>query len=217
MSVLASKNFGLAKNSPVRFILLVGLYLSLTYISNIILYDKEFLINLVGRDFENFLKVRKQIDTFGYFLIPVFFLCKILLISFILDFGCYLYGKEIDYKALFGIVVKAEYILLLPVLFKTIWFSYFQKNYDLKDLQLFYPLSLSNLVEYKDLGIWWIYPLQIINVFEVFYWIILAYNLDKTLKTPENKNTGIKIVASSYGVGLLIWVISVMFFTLNLN
>ena len=56
-----------------------------------------------------------------------------------------------------------------------------------------------------------------INAFEVFYCMVLAYLLDKALKIPEKRHTGIKIVASSYGPGLLIWIVAVMFLALNIG
>tara|TARA_R110002033_G_C3777237_1_gene228893 strand:- start:345 stop:635 length:291 start_codon:yes stop_codon:yes gene_type:complete len=51
--------------------------------------------------------------------------------------------------------------------------------------------------------------------FEVAYWLILAYLLGKELNITLNK--GLNIIASSYGVGLIIWVVAVMFFILNMS
>ncbi len=62
---------------------------------------------------------------------------------------------------------------------------------------------------------WFIYPFQVFNLFELAYWFILAYLIGKELN--ENTDKGFSIVASSYGVSLLIWVVGVMFFTLNMS
>tara|TARA_R110002049_G_scaffold203126_3_gene373719 strand:+ start:1412 stop:1543 length:132 start_codon:yes stop_codon:yes gene_type:complete len=43
----------------------------------------------------------------------------------------------------------------------------------------------------------------------------LAYLLGKELNITLNK--GLNIIASSYGVGLIIWVVAVMFFILNMS
>ena len=56
---------------------------------------------------------------------------------------------------------------------------------------------------------------RVINIFEVTYWFILAYLIGKEINDTTEK--ALSIVASSYGVGLLIWVASVMFFTLNIS
>ena len=71
------------------------------------------------------------------------------------------------------------------------------------------------LFGYEDLEPWFIYPLQVVNLFELCYWLLLGYGLSKALKRSVDYAMG--IVASSYGVGLLIWVGAVMFFTLNMS
>ena len=140
---------------------------------------------------------------------------KTAIIATILDLGCFLFGKEIKYKKLFNLVVKAEFIFLLVILVKTAWFYFFQTNYSLEDLQYFYPLSALSIIGYEGLQPWFVYPFQVLNLFELAYWFILAYLLGKELESTTDK--GLSIVASSYGVGLLIWVVGVMFLTLNMS
>ena len=98
-------------------------------------------------------------------------------------------------------------------------FYFFQTNYTLEDLQYFYPLSTLNIVGYKGLEAWFIYPLQVLNLFEFAYWLLLSYFVGKLAFTEKDKgkpmDLGFKIVASSYGSALLLWVVVVMFFTLN--
>lgn len=105
----------------------------------------------------------------------------------------------------------------MVIVFKTVWFYFFQADYNLEDLQYFYPLSALNIIGYEGLQPWFIYPFQVLNLFELAYWLILAYLIDKELGIDKKKDTGIKIVASSYGVSLLIWVVGIMFFTLNMS
>lgn len=82
-------------------------------------------------------------------------------------------------------------------------------------MQYFYPLSALNIIGYEGLQSWFIYPFQLINLFELAYWVILAYLIGKEFN--ENTDKGLSIVASSYGVSLLIWVVGMMFFTLNMS
>lgn len=145
-----------------------------------------------------------------------FTIIKVSIISTILDVGCFFFGKEIKYKKLFNIVVKAEFIFLLVIVFKTAWFYFLQTDYNLEDLQYFYPLSALNIVGYEGLQPWFIYPFQILNLFELAYWLILAYLIGEEINDTESTK-GLQIVASSYGISLLIWVIGVMFFTLNIS
>ncbi|HXJ98697.1 MAG TPA: hypothetical protein VNJ50_07610 [Gelidibacter sp.] len=138
-----------------------------------------------------------------------------MIITSILDLGCFLFNKKIKYKELFNIVVKAEFIFILVIIVKTAWFYFFQTNYTLEDLQFFYPLSALSLIGHEGLQPWFVYPFQVLNLFELAYWFILAFLLGKELKSTTDK--GLSIVASSYGVGLLIWVVGVMFSTLNMS
>lgn len=203
------------KNNTILFTFLIILYFLITSLSNLTLFNDDLFFSLVGDNVEEILKTRKKIEYFGYLFIPIFFFVKILVIAAILDAGCFFFGKEIKYKKLFNIVVKAEFVFLLVIVFKTAWFYLFQTNYTLEDLQYFYPLSALNIIGYEGLQPWFIYPFQVLNLFELAYWVILAYLIGKELN--ENTDKGMSIVASSYGVSLLIWVVGVMFFTLNIS
>jgi len=151
----------------------------------------------------------------AYIILPILFTLKVSIISATLDVGCFISGKDIKFKKLLNIVVKAEFVFLLVIVFKTAWFYFFQTDFTFETLQNFYPLSALNIVGYQGLEDWFIYPFQILNLFEVAYWFILAYLISKEINDTVEK--GLSIVASSYGVGLLIWVVGIMFLTLNIS
>jgi len=180
----------------------------------------ELSLNSLGeqitrRELENLINVRQKWQWLGYALLPLLLLVKISIVAGLLDIGCFFFGKDIRYKTLFHIAIKAEFVFLLVIVFKTAWFYWIQTEYTLEDLQYFYPLSLLQLFGYEGLEPWFIYPLQVVNLFELCYWLLLGYGLSKALK--QSVDYGMGIVASSYGVGLLIWVAGVMFFTLNMS
>lgn len=202
-----------------NFLTLLILSIILSFISKEILQIDSLYINTLADHFsqsqiQDFLDSQKKWQWLSYAIIPLLLLLKISIIAAILDIGCFFFNKEIKYKTLFNIVVKAEFVFLLVVVFKTLWFYVFQQDYTLEDLQYFYPLSALNITGYDNLQPWFVYPLQVLNLFELAYWVILAYLLGKALKT--NTDNGLAIVASSYGVGLVIWVVAIMFLTLNM-
>ncbi|RIV50193.1 hypothetical protein D2V93_10420 [Flagellimonas taeanensis] len=204
------------------FSVLIVLSLGIGLLSKELLNGDNLLIESLSNHYtieqiEEIINFQKKWEFTWSILVPLILLIKISIIAVILDTGCFLMEKKIQYGRLFGIVLLSEFIFLVPIILKTLWFHFFQKDYTLEDLQYFYPFSALNIVGHEGLDIWWVYPLQTINVFEITYWIVLAYLLDKALKTPKKQNTGIKIVASSYGTGLLIWVIGIMFFTLSMG
>ncbi len=171
--------------------------------------------NLLKDEVDKILENRQKWIWLNYVLVYLLLLLKIFIISAIIDMGCFFYNKKIKFQKIFNIVVKAEFVFFLVIIFKIGWFYFFKKNYTIEDLQYFYPLSALNIVGYEGIHPWFIYPFQVINIFELVYWLILAYLINKEIN--DNTEKGFSIVASSYGVSLFLWVIIVMFFTLNMN
>ena len=206
--------------SKLNFIVLIFFTVILGYISSKILTSEELVILSLSESFtfeqiNDIIGFQEKWEWLGYALVPLLLLLKTSIISAILDAGCFFFDKEIKYKKLFNIAVKAEFVFLLVIVFKTAWFYFFQTDYNLEDLQYFYPLSALNIIGYEGLQPWFIYPFQVLNLFELAYWLVLAYLIGKELN--ENTDKGFSIVASSYGVSLLIWAVGVMFFTLNMS
>lgn len=150
----------------------------------------------------------------SYLIILILLLIKIFLISSILNIGLLFFNQNVRYSRLFSIVVRAEFIFVFVGFIKLIWFL-FQKDYSFEELQYFYPLSALNIVGYEEISVWFIYPFQVINLFELVYWIVLGILIGKELNIVFDKS--FKIVASSYGVSLIIWIFVVMFFVINAN
>jgi len=190
-------------------------YLSKEILNLDSLIISSFAEQLTNEQIEDYTSFQKEWEWLSYVFIPLLLLIKIIIIAAVLDIGCFFFNKKIKYKKLFNIVVKAEFIFLLVIIFKTGWFYFFSQNYTLEDLQYFYPLSAINIIGYEGLEIWFIYPFQVLNLFEVAYWVVLAYLIGKDINETTEKS--LSIVASSYGVGLLIWVVGVMFLTLNMS
>jgi hypothetical protein len=91
----------------------------------------------------------------------------------------------------------------------------------LEDLQ-FQPLSTMELLNAKSIDPLFVYPLSLINVFELGYFLVLAWLLVNVIneaneERPVGFGKSLKLVTASYGSGLLLWVVFVMFITLNLS
>jgi hypothetical protein len=139
---------------------------------------------------------------------------KTIIITSVIYIGVFFFNKvEVTFKVIWDSIIKAEFIFLLVPILKLIWFYFFQTNYTLEDIQYFYPLSALNIIGYKGLDTWLLYPLQTLNLFEFAYIIYLSYQIGFLTKT--NADNGLKIVGYSYVPALLLWVTVVMFFTLN--
>ena len=125
----------------------------------------------------------------------------------------YLSNVKILFSELFRMVILAEFVFLLQALIKLLWFIFIQTDYTIKDLQYFYALSAINLFEYNQIEPYWLYPLKLINVFELTYWVILAYGLSKIIK--QDISESMKIILSSYVPALLVWTVFKVFMSIQ--
>lgn len=165
------------------------------------------------RQVEMFLEFKKKWEWVSYLFLPVLLFIKTSIITTVLYIGLFFSNKDLKFNTILNIVLKAEFIFLLVPVFKIIWFYFFQTHYTLEDIQYFYPLSALNITGYKGLEVWFVYPFQVLNLFELFYVIYLGYEIGKLTNT--NTDYGLKIIAFSYIPSLFLWVATVMFFTLN--
>lgn len=207
------------KSTLLKWLLLSIAIILLTEITNRMLDFKGLLYNSLSEQFtqkqiQHIFEFQDKWQWLGYFFVPIMILIKTSLIAGTLYVGTFFLSRvQVTFKQLWGYVVSAEFVFLLVPVFKTVWFYFFQTNYKLEDIQYFYPLSVLNIVGYKGLESWFVYPFQTLNLFELAYWLILAYYIGKATQT--NMDKGLKIVAYSYGPTLLLWVVTIMFITLN--
>jgi hypothetical protein len=213
------------KSTFLKYLILsVSLFLT-TEISKEVLFFNELYYNsllekLSSEQIENLFSFQKKWQWVSYAIVPLLLLIKTTLVASVLYIGTFFFSKaKVTFKQLWDVTIKAEFIFLAVGILKIIWFYFFQTNYTLEDLQYFFPLSAINIIGYQGLETWFVYPLQTLNLFELTYWLLLSYFVGKLAFTEKDNgkpmDLGFKIVASSYGSALLLWVVAVMFFTLN--
>lgn len=152
----------------------------------------------------------------SYVIVPVFLFLKTTLISLTIFTGIFLYNlnNRVNFGSVFRIVLGSEIILTVASLIKFLWMYFFGGNYDLHDMRFFYPLSLINFFTVNEVRVIWIYPLQIINVFQILYILLLSFGLTKVCKL-ENSDSD-KVVLSTYIPALTIWIALIIFLSIDL-
>ena len=204
-----------------KLTLLSIILIFLSEIANITLNFRGLYFNSLAEQFtskqiKEYLEFQDKWKLVGYLIVPILVIIKTVLITSVMYIGVFIVNKSVvTFKSVWRIVINSEFIFLFIPICKIIWFSFFQTDYKLVNIQYFYPFSALNFIDHKELEPWLIYPLQTLNVFELAYIIILSYQIGALTKT--NADTGLKIVASSYLPALLLWVTVVMFFTLNFS
>ncbi|MCI2230032.1 hypothetical protein MC378_12710 [Polaribacter sp. MSW13] len=209
-------------NNKILFLLIIVLVLVSTFLFNYLLnidgliynfYSEQLAKEQIGELLEN----QKKWSWINYLIMPILILLRTSLVAFCIEVGVFFYNIEnkIKFKKIFRIALLGEFVLILVGLSKVVYFYFIDTTYTLEDLQQFYPFSYINFLNIDNLEPWLIYPLQIINLFEVAYFFVLVNGLHKLLKNKYIKS--FEIIAISYGLGLTIWLGLVMFLTLNVS
>lgn len=192
----------------------------LIYAVNNILISDNLYFDFYGEQLSyerivKLLNVRAKWEWLTYAIIPLYFTLKFSLVALCLSIGVLLTERNVSFKKLFQVALLAETIFLLPSFAKLIWFGVINTDYSLSDLQYFFPLSIFSLMDPATVQPWSIYPLQLLNLFELLYWFVLAYQLKEVL--GKSLTDSLFFVSSTYGMGLLLWAIVVAFLTVNLS
>jgi hypothetical protein len=112
---------------------------------------------------------------------------------------------------LFHVAVMAESILIVAGIVKIIFGAF--SNFTYSEFSLFYPLSVLSLLDLETIQPIWFYPLQLLNLFEVFYCLFLVYFFNQEVEI--GRANGSKVVLGSYLFSVTFWLILIMFLTLN--
>lgn len=156
---------------------------------------------------------QRQFFWMSYIFIPLIFFVKIIYASSAIYIGFFFKNIKVSFDTVFKVALFCEPIFFLPKIIKFIWFYFINTDYGLLDYRYYYPLSALNLVDVNDTSSWFIYPLQMTNVFEAMYAIVIAFLLAKILKMSFSKV--LPLVLLSYIIGLLLWASIILFLTVT--
>ena len=213
------------KNNYLHYFLLMLMTLLFTYeFNNFIQTDSLITQNLSDKYTQEVinhsLNLRHQWAWLSYIFVPIFLYITTSLIALIILLVIELYylnenRPEVKFKNIWRIVLIAQWSALASIFVKVFWFGAYRTNYSLEELQTFSPLSLINLFDRKTLDVWLAYPIQLVNPFELAYWIILVIGIKQLLKRSWLKS--LEMVFLSYGLALIVWVVVIMFISLNFS
>ncbi|ELR71247.1 hypothetical protein C900_02862 [Fulvivirga imtechensis AK7] len=144
-----------------------------------------------------------MLNALQYFSVPLIYLIKLTVISFVLWIGSFMFGYKITYGNVWQVAVVSESVFLIPELLKILWFVFIETDPNLFEIRSFYPLSLINLVDAYELDKRWFYPLKALNVFEIIYWFVLVAGIHHM--AGKRKSVARAIVFSSYVLFFLLW------------
>ena len=114
-------------------------------------------------------------------------------------------AQKISFSNLLYCVLLAEPVYLVQQIFRTIYFYIFPPSDVYEYVSM--PLSLWHLLKIKGIDDWLLYALNILNVFEILYFFVLAATYKYVVKVSYR--VGIYDIAKSYGISFCMYVIIV--------
>lgn len=143
------------------------------------------------------------ISALQYLTIPMVYLWKFTIITFVIWVGAFMFGYKITFTQTWKVVLISESVFLIPEFLKICWFLFIETDPNLFDIREFYPLSLINVVDTSSLADKYFYPLKALNVFEILYWFVLVHGVH--IMAGKRKNIANAIVFSSYVLFFFLW------------
>ncbi len=170
-------------------------------------YGEQLSIERIDEMWE----VGKQWEWIGYLLLPVIILLRVSFTALCLYTGLF-FGSHQDksFGACFNIALKADMVFAVAAAGNLIYFL-FAGAATLADLSIS-PFSLLFYVYHPQMPVYLNYPLALVNVFEILYWLLLAAFVAYAFRKTFAK--GMEFVFQTYGVGLLLWVLVMILITM---
>ena len=206
------------------FILIILLYSLLTFLDKTYITTDSKIFDFLAKDYpssvvQNYMESQKKWWWVSYVTTPVLIGIKVLLVAFCLNFVKIISEKleDVQFRDILTVVLIAEFVFIIAGFYKFFNFYLIDTDYTLETLQTYYPLSLINYKEAISTEKWLAYPLQLVNVFELMYWGVLAWGIWQLVDKKISYQRSLGYVALTYGIGLLFWVGVVCFLILSVS
>jgi hypothetical protein len=202
------------------FLLLCLLIFANSYVMREFIITKDVFYRTYGEQvaterIDQYLHLRDQVKWIVFGFIPVILLIKISLVAVCLTSGAELMNYNLGFKKAFKIALVAEMVFIVATYLRTIGLILFVNINVIQDIQQFSPLSLASVLPMNKFPDWLSYPLLTVNLFEVAYMFALASGVSYALQ--KNFRQSFRLVFYSYGLGLLIWMVTIVFLSINFS
>lgn len=197
------------------FLSLIILFILNSYIFTNQFYYRTFSDQLTTQGLEIFLGLKDRYSWVGYLSTPIILLFKTSLVSVCLSIGTILFSLDFKFKSIFKSVLLAEGVFIIAQIIYLINLSQHLNTLTIESSLNYFPLTVLSIYGAENVVPWLHYPLQTLNLFEVAYILCISWLLSKQWKLDFIES--INIVLPSYGIGLLIWIVLVIFLTLQIS
>ncbi len=213
------KNWLFNTNPWIIFVLSSILYMLINFSMNEFIISRDLYYNtyadqLSADRIDILINIKARWEWTDYVFIPVILFCKILVIALSIEIGAILLDYKVRFIKIFHVVIIAEAVIIIAQVIRNISLFFIDFN-TLDEIYNFYPLSVLNLINDRNLDMWLIYPLRLANVFTGIYFIVLISGLSYVLR---NRPLGMLLFTlSTYGLCLSVWIMLIMFLSIYLS
>lgn len=182
--------------------------------ANFILFDDALFYREFGEivGVENVPMLIEQtrfFQRFGYLFIPLLLLIRPFYTALCLSTGALLSDQNLTFGQSYNLALKADAIFLMEIMIRINYFSIVGAD---SLAQLSTPLfSLLHWIGPDNVLPLFAYPLGVFSVFELIYWILLAAFVSTF--TQKSFWRSFYFVLTTYGIGLILLVIAVIYIT----
>lgn len=207
------------QNAWLVFLLLCIGYAAVTFIQDHYILTREVYHNTLGEQLtieriDEMLDKQAGYKWLSYALIPLIILIQNGLIAICINSGTIAMNYKVKFTAIFKTVMKASVIFLIGKIIVSFIYL-FTDIHVFDDLITSDKFSLSGYFSKDSIPAWLRYPLSIVNVFEIVFWLLLSWGVSRLIQKSYSASFG--FVAATYGIGLLMWMLFIVFLSLNLS
>lgn len=184
-----------------------------------VLLTEDLFFNSLGEQMayeriEEMINTQQQYKWIAYVMVPVIMVIQVFLFTLCLNVGTILFEYKVGFRKLFGMGFKATVLIAIVGSLQMIPFLLTK----IETLDQFTQLdwfSLAALFQGVNLPLWLLLPLKMINLLLLLTIVILAGGMHWLTGKPYNKM--LRFVAATYGTGMLLFVLLLVFIQLNLS
>jgi len=197
----------------------IFLYMFITWMTNSLIFTDEYYYNFFSNQFsrdkiEKIIAISNRFKWIGYAIMPVILISKWTILAFSLYVVLFLKSNVFSYINCFKIILLSEIVMIFASLVKLLLLI-FHTSKSIEEIQFISSFSLVQLFSIKQIPNYLVYPLQVFNLFEILYWILIAAGIQAFSKKTFWES--LKITASSYGVVMFIWILFIVFIQLQFS
>ena len=195
------------------FFLAVLISVLTSYLLKEFVYDDDYWSYVLQDKFtlsqiRMFLQKKNSSEWIMLIGVPIALFLKVGVVTLCILCGIFIFNEELSTFSVFRICLKAEFIFLIPPIIQLVWFG-FNSNHSIHQISSFPSFSLRDLFDNSTLDKRLAYPLGILNIFEVAYILTIAYSIAVELNSTFTYS--LRLVAFSYGLAILLWVMVVVY------